>query len=1046
MTEFKYSSLLANGFPDGKLRPGADPLRIPDNPATIALLMASLIEAGQLPIFLQDNEVKRENIYDSLVSFFGEERIAYLMPRPESGIASPDDARFQNQIHNLISLLLDSRTAALCAHSEAPELKIPDRELIRRKKATFHRGREYQFDWILSVFSDSGYQRSPQTEHNGEFSVRGGIVDIYPFGRSSGLRLELFGDTLESIREFNPHSQLSTREIESFELLPRLTGDDPDTLQSYFPANTVILSASPPPRDLGFPLILLDDTMPAPRWTPPPDKTPSDIIDSLLRENKEIHLFYDHALLVENLRKEFESRPGLHFHHAILHDSLTDHHGNRLLINCDQLFHVEHVVNPDRQFIPDYAETLDAPSALKYGDLVIHSDYGVGRYLGIETLLNGRVRQDALVIEYQNNDKVYVALKYISRIFRYSGADNFTPHLANLRRSSGWESTKRSVKKAVREIAADLLRLYGQRQQGTGFAFHGNEDMMAEIERSFPHTETPDQKRVIDEIYADMETSHIMDRLVCGDVGFGKTEVAIRAAFKAVLSGKQVAVLVPTTILSIQHFENFLSRFKPFGITVEIINRFRTKSELTRLYQALSEGACDVLIGTHKMLSGAFSFKDLGLLIIDEEHRFGVRDKDKIKQLKNNVDVLTMTATPIPRTLEFSLMGLREISRIETPPKERMPIITKIQHWSPDKIGEAVRRELDRNGQIIVVSNDIHSLDAIVMRFEKLAPGARVKYAHGQMKGSELENRLIDFYHHKYDILIATTIIESGIDIPNANTLIVFDAHRFGLSQLYQIRGRVGRSHRRAYAYLIIPKHKLLTPEAEKRLRTLEYYTDLGSGYHIAMRDLEIRGSGNLFGTVQSGFINTVGYDYYLSLLNEEIRKINEEVRDAESQLDFPPDVSLGMDAYIPDEYIDNTNLKLDQYRRINGSATTEDLDRNIRAMMDRYGRLPEPVINLIFEKKLSLALQPYFIEKLTVLEKEISLSYPKSDNNSALQDAALRFSSLCYEKNLELFFSTRKGLSAKIPLKNTHPKEILARLFPDIEALPAKKEFIEIN
>ena len=524
-----------------------------------------------------------------------------------------------------------------------------------------------------------------------------------------------------------------------------------------------------------------------------------------------------------------------------------------------------------------------------------------------------------------------------------------------------------------------------------------------------------------------------MDRLVCGDVGFGKTEVAIRAAFKAILSNKQVAILVPTTILSIQHYESFSSRLNTFGIKVDIVNRFRKQSELQLLYKNLADGHLDILIGTHKMLSPKTIFKDLGLLIIDEEHRFGVRDKEKIKQMRKNVDVMTMTATPIPRTLEFSLMGLRDISKIETPPRERIPILTKLMFWAPDKISEALNRELLRNGQSIIVSNDVKSLDSIKSRIQKLVPSARIEYAHGQMKGDELEKRLIGFYHHKYDILIATTIIESGIDIPNANTLVVFDAHKFGLSQLYQIRGRVGRSHRRAYAYLIIPKHKHLSASAEKRLRTLEYYTDLGSGYHIAMRDLEIRGSGNLFGTIQSGFLNNVGYEYYLELLNEEIEKIKTGINN-DDKVEYIADINLNMNAYIPDSYIANTNQKLDQYRMLSKCKNTKDINRIESNLQDRYGNLPKEVSLLFTEKKLSLALAPFQSTKLLVTEKEIIIYFPKNENNKALQKSASDLSQLCQEKNIEIYFSTRKVLSARLPLKTSPPLDLLLKMFPEID------------
>jgi len=1016
----------------------------PENAALCALLMFQLVKKNYYPVFLVDSEVLRENVHDSLVSFFDDKSISYrTAPDLALGEKGPESTRFQNQLHHFLARLLQNETRALCSSAAVLDLPLPDRIQLQKRKFHFHRGGEYEYDWILAILEDGGYQRVPQVEHNGEFSVRGGIIDVYPFGRTYPLRLELFGNTLESIREFNPNSQLSTHEIESFDLLPRLDPSDPDGLMQLLPQNTVIIASasSSIKKPSAFPVIRLSglsEDHGLPPWSEDVGDRALDYLQEIL-PNWSVYLFYDHELLVKNLKKHFSDEDRLHFIPHIIHDSFYSPDLHSLFLNADQLFHVEHIVNPDKQFIPEYAESVDAPSALKYGDFVLHSEYGVGRFMGIETLHSGPVKQDALVLEFQNADKVYVALKYINKIFKYSGVDEHNPRLASLRKNS-WEGTRRSVRNSVKAIAEDLLSLYGERHKALGYAFLSNDDSIRDIEESFPHTETPDQKSVIDEIYADMESSAVMDRLVCGDVGFGKTEVAVRAAFKAVLSSKQVAVLVPTTILSIQHYETFSNRLKAFGINIDILNRFRTGKDLNKLYTKLADGRCDVLIGTHKMLSEKVQFKDLGLLIVDEEHRFGVRDKERIKQLKKNIDVITMTATPIPRTLEFSLMGLRDISRIETAPKERMPILTRIMNWDPDAIREALQRELKRNGQIIILVNNVRNLEAYVKRFEKLVPGTRIRYAHGQMPGPELEKRLIDFYHHEYDILISTTIIESGIDIPNANTLVVFDAQNFGLSQLYQIRGRVGRSHRRAYAYLIIPSNRLISPDAEKRLRTLEYYTDLGSGYHIAMRDLEIRGGGNLFGTSQSGFINNVGYDYYLSLLNEEIERLKKGADPSADLPEIPADVNLNIDAYIPEDYISNSNQKLDQYRLLGRCRNRDDLQRFRRNIQDRYGSLPPQVEHLIEEKRISLRLQPFYIEKLTVTSSEMIFQFVGTEDNLFLQKIAGRFSDHCRDRNQEIYFSTRKGLSARISLRGKSAEQILATLFidePDKEEEP---------
>ncbi|MBW6457649.1 MAG: DEAD/DEAH box helicase, partial [FCB group bacterium] len=545
------------------------------------------------------------------------------------------------------------------------------------------------------------------------------------------------------------------------------------------------------------------------------------------------------------------------------------------------------------------------------------------------------------------------------------------------------------------------------------------------LESMFPYTETSDQLSAIRDINRDMEAPRIMDRLVCGDVGFGKTEVAIRAAFKAVYSGKQVAVLVPTTTLSFQHYENFHDRLDPFGIKVEYLNRFVTGATLARRLAAVKNGQIDVLVGTHKILSNSLLFSDLGLLIIDEEHRFGVNHKDKIRALKRQLDVITLTATPIPRTLQLSLAGLRDVSKIDTPPKERLPIATKVVYWNENEIRGAIERELERGGQIFILNNRIGELAGLREKISDMFPGNETRFAHGKMSGPELEKTLLDFYHHRFDILISTTIIESGIDIPNANTLIVLNAHTFGLSQLYQIRGRVGRSYKKAFAYLVIPRGVHISPAAMRRLQTLEYYTDLGSGYQIAMRDLEIRGAGDLFGVEQSGHINRVGYAYFNRLFSEEVTALKED-RDSYPLRPDVPDIRLEHAAYLPDNYIDNKDIRISFYRSLSDilseanepRAAFNAIKRLGRACRDRFGHLPQEAVNLFNDAHLALWLKPFYVDTLSLINGSLGLSFSRTVPVTVLQRGAGRLLAILNAHYVPINFTAKQYLSAEMDIK----------------------------
>ena len=573
----------------------------------------------------------------------------------------------------------------------------------------------------------------------------------------------------------------------------------------------------------------------------------------------------------------------------------------------------------------------------------MHKIHGIGEFIGVNTIEADGVTKDYIKIKYKNDDMLYVPTNSLDNIRKYVGGGDTAPKLNKLG-SKEWESTKTRVKKNLKEVAKDLIELYAKRQKIKGYAFSKDTDWQRQFEGEFPYQETDDQLRCIDEVKKDMELPRPMDRLLCGDVGYGKTEVAIRAAFKAVMDHKQVAYLVPTTVLANQQYEGFKSRMDNFAVRVELLNRFRTKKEQNEVVKKLKLGEVDVVIGTHRLLSNDVEFKDLGLLIIDEEHRFGVKDKEKIKKLKTSVDVLTMTATPIPRTLHMSILGVRDMSVIYEPPQNRRPVQTYVLEYDEEVIREAITKELERSGQVFYLYNNVENISKKAFEISELVPEAKVEFAHGKMTGRELEDIMERFINKEIDVLVCTTILESGIDIPNANTIIVENADRLGLAQLYQIRGRVGRSDKQAYAYVTYKRDKLLSEVADKRLKAIREFTEFGSGFKIAMRDLEIRGAGSLLGEIQHGHMEQVGYDTYCNLLDQVVKEMQGIEIEEEQDIQIDIDVS----SYIPDSYIDNSSQKIEVYQNIALCRTEEDIQNVIDEIIDRYGVMPKELENLI--------------------------------------------------------------------------------------------------
>ena len=881
---------------------------------------------------------------------------------------------------------------------------------------------------ILGKLTDHGFERTDFVYQPGQFAIRGGILDIYSFGNEKPYRVELFSNEVDSIRIFDPETQLSERKLLQVNIIPNVetqfeTGDKVSLLD-FLPGNTVIWTEdwayikekiAEQEEDLAVFLDwqkqmqpssadgMLDEEQLNEKTT----VTEKDFIsvagieatllhrhvialgtksyfgkaleiDFHTKEQPAFNRQFD--LLIKNLKSYEQQQYNIFLFadnpkqlerlHVIFTDLKADlnivpiptsiHEGfidDDLKLVCytdHQIFQRYHKYRVKQAFSKNKALTLKTLRELQPGDYVTHIDHGVGVYSGLQKIeANGRL-QEAVRIQYKDGDLLYVNISSLHKISKYSGKEGTVPKMNKLG-SDVWNRLKDKTKKQVKDIATDLIRLYAQRKSQLGFAHSPDNYLQTELEASFIYEDTPDQAKATEDVKRDMEKPSPMDRLVCGDVGFGKTEIAIRAAFKTCCEGKQAAVLVPTTILAYQHFKTFGERLKDFPVTVDFINRFKSSKEKKETLQKLAEGKIDIIIGTHALLGKDVIFKDLGVMIIDEEQKFGVAAKEKLKQIRATVDSLTLTATPIPRTLQFSLMGARDLSIINTPPPNRQPIQTEVMVFNEDAIRDIIYYETERGGQVFFIHNRVNGLAEMKGLIQGLCPDISIAYAHGQMEGDELENTILDFMDKKYDVLVCTNIVESGVDIPNVNTIIVNSAHQFGLSDLHQLRGRVGRSNKKAFCYLLAPPMSTLPADSRKRLQTLEQYSDLGSGFQIAMRDLDIRGAGNLLGGEQSGFIAEIGFEMYQKILDEAIRELKRSefkalfAEEIQQQDDFVKDCSIDTDLeiLIPDSYVESITERLSLYSRLDNCENEKDLLDFHAELSDRFGPIPAAVEDL---------------------------------------------------------------------------------------------------
>ena len=867
----------------------------------------------------------------------------------------------------------------IVSYPEALEERLPSSSDALSPLLSLKAGDEISHDEISSILSEAGFENVDFVSEPGQYTLRGGVVDIFSYSFNYPFRLSLFGNEIEKIYTFDTNTQLSKESVDKVEIYGDMASDS-DTeglfISDILPEDCIIwLDSSDSYREREFfsrlspfrkvyletPLSAVKaspirfDISPQPAFNKNFDLLIQDI-KNRLEQGYKVYIYGEKRSQLERLRSIILAEEGTvpeMVEGKNLHNGFIDHESRCCIYSDHEIFDRFHRVRMRRSVEKSEQLTINELSSFNIGDYVVHIDYGVCVFGGLVRMKDDRGRMHEVVkLMFKDNDTIFLSVHSLHKISRFKSKDSEPPKINRLG-SKAWQNLKASAKSRVKDIAKDLIKLYARRKASKGFAFSPDTYLQTELESSFMYEDTPDQEKAVAATKRDMEDTCPMDRLVCGDVGFGKTEVAIRAAFKAVADSKQVAVLVPTTILCLQHYNTFSSRLKDFPCNVEYVSRLRSAKEISDIKERLKKGGIDIIIGTHKLLNSAFEFKDLGLLIIDEEQKFGVSSKEKLRQLKESIDTLTLTATPIPRTLQFSLLGARDLSIINTPPPNRIPVQTEIILFDREEIRSIINYELNRDGQIFFLHNRVEELDGIYNILHGLVPDMRICVAHGQMEAKVLENKILAFMKGEYDLLLCTTIIENGLDIPNANTILINQAQNIGLSDLHQLRGRVGRSNKRAFCYLIVPPLASVTDEARRRLKAIESFSDLGSGFSIAMQDLDIRGAGNLLGAEQSGFITDMGFETYQKILQEAIEELGMEsgISTRRDESSYISDCTVETDqlALIPDDYIDVNAEKIRIYKDMDSAGEGKQLDRIHSMMEDRFGKMP-PEVERLFD------------------------------------------------------------------------------------------------
>ncbi|WP_420537212.1 transcription-repair coupling factor [Flavobacterium lindanitolerans] len=1079
--------------------------------SSLSFVVASLFEKSELPylLILQDKEEAAYYLND-LEQLVGEEDVLFYpgsYRRPYQ-IEETDNASVLLRAEVLNRINSRKKPAVIVTYPEALFEKVVTRKELDKNTLKVAVGDQISIDFINEVLFEYEFKRVDFITEPGEFSVRGGILDVFSFSNENPFRIEFFGNEVDSIRTFDVETQLSIEKQKKITIIPNVENkffqENRESFLNYINEKTVLFIQNTEllfskldqlygkakeifgsmqstvnhiaPEELflnqeAFIKKALDFTIAeiSPRAIFKTQKTfefhilpqPSfnkqfDLLLNNLNDNhfngyknfifcsneqqtKRFHDIFESLdeANSENIRKQY---------HTIvfpLYQGFIDEENQIACYTDHQIFERYHKFSIKNGYSKKQTITLKELNTLSVGDYVTHIDHGIGKFGGLQKIQVEGKTQEAIKLVYADNDIVYVSIHSLHKISKFNGKDGTPPKIYKLG-SNAWKVLKQKTKARVKHIAFNLIQLYAKRRLEKGFQFAPDSYLQAELESSFIYEDTPDQVKATQEVKADMENERPMDRLVCGDVGFGKTEVAIRAAFKAVDNGKQVAVLVPTTILAFQHYKTFSERLKDMPVSVGYLNRFRTAKQKTETLKQLAEGKLDIIIGTHQLVNKNVVFKDLGLLIVDEEQKFGVNVKDKLKTIGTNIDTLTLTATPIPRTLQFSLMAARDLSVITTPPPNRYPIETQVVRFGEELIRDAISYEIQRNGQVFFINNRIENIKEIAGMIQRLVPGARVGVGHGQMDGKKLEELMLAFMNGEFDVLVATTIIESGLDVPNANTIFINNANNFGLSDLHQMRGRVGRSNKKAFCYFITPPYSSMTDDARKRIQALEQFSELGSGFNIAMKDLEIRGAGDLLGGEQSGFINEIGFETYQKIMNEAIEELKEnefkdlyeEDKGAEKEYVKEIQIDSDFELLFPDEYINNVSERLNLYNELSNVKNEEELLAYERKLIDRFGTLPKQAVALLNSIRIKWIATRLGIEKL-VLKQGKMVAYFVSDQQSEY------YTSNQFHKVLQ--FVQRNGNLCKMKEKETKNGLRLLLTFENVKSVRKALELMEM-
>jgi transcription-repair coupling factor (superfamily II helicase) len=1016
-----------------------------------ALVTASMFSRLQnMHIAILPEKEDAAYFYNDLAALIGEDNV-FFFPSTykrsvQYGQTEPANIVLRTEVLNYLSS--GKRKGVIVSYPESVMEKVVSKKTLKKNTFNISKGDRISLEFIEEMLHEYRFNRVDFVYEPGQYSIRGSIADIFSFSSDMPFRVDFFGEEVDSIRSFNPEDQLSVSILSQVTIIPNIQDIAIDIINDTFtdfipPSSVIWLESSAYIRDkinniyqqtglkddpdlvndrketvlTGNHLIsefekfrviefgkqgifssgrkIVFHTEPQPAFN-----KNFELLATQLKSNHEsgysTWIVSESDSQIERLHDIFaEISPGAVFNPLLinLHGGFTDHDLKLAVYTDHQIFDRYHKFRIRGYFTRKESLSLKELTGLNPGDYVVHIDHGIGRFGGLEKIeVNGKI-QEAIKLVYRDNDILYVGIHSLHRISKYKGKDTEEPRIYKLG-SGAWQKLKQTTKKRVKDIAKDLIALYAKRMASPGFAFSPDSYLQRELEASFIYEDTPDQLKATLDVKKDLESDHPMDRLICGDVGFGKTEIAIRAAFKAASDSRQTAVLVPTTILAFQHYRTFSSRLKDFPCKVEYISRHKKAAEQKVILEKLEKGEIDIIIGTHKLAAEEIKFKDLGLLVIDEEQRFGVAVKDKLKKLKANVDTLTLTATPIPRTLQFSLMGSRDLSIISTPPPNRMPIVTELHGFNDEIIKEGIEYEVSRNGQVFFIHNRVDNIKDVQLMIKRLCPNVKSAIVHGKMEGKQIENVMFDFIQGDYDILIATTIIESGLDIPNANTIFINDAHHFGLSELHQLRGRVGRSNKKAFCYLLSPPLGTVTHEARRRLKAIEEFSELGSGFNIAMQDLDIRGSGNLLGGEQSGFIADIGFETYQRILNEAMMELREaqpqadkgaEEKGTEENKIYVSDFQIDTDLEImfPDEYVSNISERIRLYKELNEITTEEQLQKFESVLTDRFGALPVSAKSLLGVVRLKWTGVRLGIEKI-LLKNNLLIANFVSDKDSS--------------------------------------------------------------